>query len=110
MAKNEDMLKKVRAGNFVENNGTVLLAINLLRTQYIELKSVWRVCSEKMCEQEFLDCVHFLSREGYIELQLIGTENAVKLAHHNYRELEAIVIPKGVRLLGGHIHDEMVDV
>lgn len=108
MGKNEELLKKLRAGNFVENNGKVLQDINILRHDYIALKSVWQVNRAVMSEQQFLDCIHFLSREGYIELQLMGTERVVKLAHHDYKTLEAIVTGKGIRLLGGELSDRMV--
>lgn len=109
MARNEDLLKKMRAGNFVENNGKVLRAINLLRHEYIKLKSVQNVLTD-LDEQEFLDSVNFLQQEGYIELRRLESKLVTKLADASYKELEAIVSGKGIRLLGGGVEDPMVDV
>jgi hypothetical protein len=106
----EEMLKKLRAGDFIENNGTVIRAVNLLRHQYIELKSVYRAITNEMTEQAFLDCINYLSQEGYIILRAISDDKPAQLADYNYTLLEALVSSKGIRLLGGIIHDEMVDV
>lgn len=110
MAKNDEMLKKLRAGNFIENNGKVLRDINLLRHQFIELKSVRRVRVDELSEQEFLDCINYLSQEGYISLRDMASKTDTRLADADYTKLEALVTSKGIRLLGGIIHDEMVDV
>lgn len=110
MGRNDDMLKKLRAGNFVENNGKVMFAINLLRHKFIELKSVYRVRSDDISEQEFLDCINYLSQEGYITLRISGSREYVRLADADYKELEALVTSKGIQLLGGIIKDKMVDV
>jgi hypothetical protein len=63
-----------------------------------------------MTEQAFLDCINYLSQEGYIVLRLISHDKPAQLADHDYTELEALVSSKGIRLLGGVICDEMVDV
>lgn len=36
----EKQMQLIRAGNFKENNGSVMRTINMLRTQYHRLKSV----------------------------------------------------------------------
>ncbi len=107
---NEGLLRKLRAGNFIENNGMVLRDINLLRHQYVDLKSVRRVRADDLSEQEFLDCINFLSQEGYIGLREAHSKQETKLADAEYTALEAIVTGKGIRLLGGAIIDKMVDV
>jgi len=108
-AKKEEMLKKMRTGNFIENNGAVLRAINILRQNYIALKSV-RNALRDVTEQEFLDSVNFLFKAGYIELQHIGTETPARLSGTDYKLLEATLSEKGIRLSGGEIQDKLVDV
>jgi hypothetical protein len=105
----EELLRKMRVGNFVENNGKVLRTINLLRHKYIKLKSVENALTE-LCEQEFLDCVNFLSREGYIGLRNFESKKESLLSDSDYESLEAVVLGKGIRLLGGEIFDKMVEV
>ena len=36
----ETLNKRISAGNFVENNGSVLRTVNLLKTKYNKLKSI----------------------------------------------------------------------
>ena len=76
--------RQLRAGNFTMNNGRVLSTINLLREKYNALRSVEKAVSYEGIErQEFVDSVNFL---------------------------EAKVTGKGIRLLGGGIADNMVDL
>ncbi|MFV0401691.1 MAG: type VI secretion protein [Oscillospiraceae bacterium] len=110
MAQKDDMLKKIRAGNFIENNGKVLRSINILRHQFIGLKDVFLVLVDELGEQEFLDCVNYLSQEGYINLRRVDSKALALLADTVYTDLEALVTSKGIKLLGGVTHDEMVDV
>lgn len=109
MPNNNELLKKMRAGNFVENNGKVIRAINILRHEYTKLKSVRNVLND-LDEQEYLDCVNFLQQEGYIALRDLETKADTRLADARYSCLEAIVTGKGIRLLGGNINDDMVEV
>lgn len=107
-----DLKKQLRAENFVHNNGQVLLALNVLRHDYIKLISVQGVMDERgISEDEFQDSIHFLSREGYIEMREIGTKAHIpSLVDHSYKTLEALLTNKGIRLLAGGIQDNMVEV
>jgi len=103
--------RQLSAGNFVKNNGAVLRTINILRHSYNKLAGVQSVLAGNgISEGEFLDCIHFLSEEGYIDLRDIGSKFKVVLADSNYIVLEAKVTAKGVRLLAGGIDDNMVEV
>ena len=97
--------RQLRAGNFTMNNGRVLSTINLLREKYNALRSV-----EKAVSYEFVDSVNFLAEEGYIYLRDIKTREDASLADCDYQTLEAKVTGKGIRLLGGGISDNMVDL
>ena len=102
----EQEKRRLRAGAFMVNNGRVLMTINLLREKYNALRSV-----EKGIErQEFIDSVNFLHEEGYIYLRDMESREPANLADVEYQTLEAKVTGKGIRLLGGGITDEMVDL
>lgn len=109
MENRDEMLKKLRAGNHVENNGRVLNGINLLRHKYIHLKSVFRALGD-IVEQDFLVSVNFLQRAGYIHLRKIGGKVVANLTDENHSSLEGIVSGKGIRLLAGTIQDNAVEV
>ena len=103
--------RRFRAGAFMVNNGRVLLTINLLREKYNALRSVEKgLRNEGIERQEFIDSVNFLAEEGYIGLRSIENREAASLADSDYLTLEARVTGKGIRLLGGGISDNMVDL
>lgn len=103
--------RQLRAGNFMMNNGRVLSTINLLREKYNSLRSVEKaVRYEGIEKQEVIDSVNFLAEEGYIHLRDIRTHEDASLADFDYQVLEAKVTGKGIRLLGGGISDNMVDL
>ena len=102
----EQEKRRLRAGAFMVNNGRVLMTINLLREKYNALRSVEKgLKAEGIERQEFIDSVNFLHEEGYME-----SREPANLADVEYQTLEAKVTGKGIRLLGGGITDEMVDL
>lgn len=93
------------------NNGRVLATINLLREKYNPLRSVEKgVKAEGISKQEFLDSINFLSEEKYIHLREIDTRQDAGLADYEYLTLEAKITGKGIRLLGGGLSDNMIDL
>ena len=104
----EQEKRRLRAGAFMVNNGRVLMTINLLREKYNALRSVEKgLKAEGIERQEFIDSVNFLHEEGYIYLRDMESREP---ANVEYQTLEAKVTGKGIRLLGGGITDEMVDL
>lgn len=107
----EQEKRRLRAGAFMVNNGRVLMTINLLREKYNALRSVEKgLKAEGIERQEFIDSVNFLHEEGYIYLRDMESRELANLADVEYQTLEAKVTGKGIRLLGGGITDEMVDL
>lgn len=107
----EQEKRRLRAGAFMVNNGRVLMTINLLREKYNALRSVEKgLKAEGIERQEFIDSVNFLHEEGYIYLCDMESREPANLADVEYQTLEAKVTGKGIRLLGGGITDEMVDL
>lgn len=107
----EQEKRRLRAGAFMVNNGRVLMTINLLREKYNALRSVEKgLKAEGIERQEFIDSVNFLHEEGYIYLRDMESREPSNLADVEYQTLEAKVTGKGIRLLGGGITDEMVDL
>ena len=103
--------RQLRAGNFTMNNGRVLSTINLLREKYNALRSVEKAVSyEGIEKQEFVDSVNFLAEEGYIYLRDIKTREDASLADCDYQLSLIHISEPGIRLLGGGISDNMVDL
>mgnify|MGYP000473709152 CR=1 FL=1 len=65
--------------------------------------------AEGIERQEFIDSVNFLHEEGYIYLRDMEAGNRLIWPMWNIR-LEAKVTGRAIRLLGGGITDEMVDL
>ena len=107
----EQEKRRLRAGAFMVNNGRVLMTINLLREKYNAVRSVEKgLKAEGLERQEFIDSVNFLHEEGDIYLRDMESREPANLADVEYQTLEAKVTGKGIRLLGGGITDEMVDL
>ncbi len=106
---NTEMLRKMRAGKFIKNNGLVLRAINILRHKPEHLEDVRYALASKMSETEYLDCINFLSEAGYILVRNIETKAPASISDFDYIYLEAKVSEKGLRLLGGEFIDKMID-
>ena len=107
----EQEKRRLRAVAFLVNNGCVHMTINLLREMYYALRSVEKgLKAEGIERQEFIDSVNFLHEEGYIYLRDMESREPANLADVEYQTLEAKVTGKGIRLLGGGITDEMVDL
>lgn len=104
-------IQKLKAGNFVKNNGRVLRTINVLRYKYNKLSGMANVLEgDGIPEDEFLDSVNFLAMEGYVHLREISTKLESSIADTPYTKLEAKLTAKGVRLLAGGLEDNMVEV
>lgn len=108
MNNSVELLKKMRAHRFIENNGKVLRTINILRHKYEALNDI-RYALDDMEEGKFLDSINFLSEAGYIRLRCSASKQEAELADTAYEKLEAKVTEKGIRLLGGEIGDKLVD-
>lgn len=106
---NDELLKKMRASRFIENNGRVLRTINILRHQYEQLKDI-KFALEDLEEAKYLDCINFLCEAGYIKLRGISSKVSAALEDSDYTLLEAKLTEKGIRLLSGELADKMVDV
>lgn len=105
-------LDMINAEEFKINNGKVLRTINILRHTYNKLKTIYPLLkNDDVSENEFMDAVNFLHLEGYIEIRIIETKTKVDLADHDdYKDLEARLTGKGIRLLAGGIIDNMIEV
>lgn len=110
MTKSEDIIKKIRDGNFRENNGQILRTFNILPDKYIALKDI-KYAIPNMQENDFTKSLDFLQEEGYLRLRDIETRNEVLLADSDMLTLEAKLTGKGSRLLNGGIpSDNMVEI
>lgn len=104
------MQNKIRQRKFIENNGRVLRTINSLRYKYISLKDLSYGLEPSMSRDELMDCVNYLSLEGYIDTRHIRTKASVTIADAFFDELEAKLTGDGISLLSGTREDPNVEV
>lgn len=103
----EKQMQLIRAGNFKENNGSVMRTINMLRTQYHRLKSV-EYALPNITKGEISDSVNYLYEAGYIHLRDIVAKELTTLADSDFDDLEAKLTAKGISLLAGGINDPCI--
>lgn len=104
-----EYMQKIKARNFVKNNGQVLRTINILRVGYEKLSDVKYALAD-VSEHDFLSSVNYLFLSEYILLRKSKTKESADIADVPYEELEAKLSQKGIKLLDGTITDNSVEV
>lgn len=104
----ETLNKRISAGNFVENNGSVLRAVNILKTKFNRLKDIRYALNIDKFDIE--NSINYLHEAGYLHLRTIDGHIASSLADSNFEDMEAKLTARGIQLLAGVIEDECVEV
>ena len=105
----QEYMQKIRARNFVRNNGQVLRTINILHVGYEKLADVKYALGD-IPEHDFLSSINYLFLSEYILLRKIKSKEPADIADVPYDELEAKLSQKGIKLLDGTISDNSVEV
>ena len=107
----EAILRKASSAAFRNANGHVLRTINILREKYNKLETVQSVLEESGVDVgEFTDAVNYLTLEGYIRLRTVSSHEPADIADVSFRDCEAKVTGKGIKLLAGSVKDDLVEV
>jgi hypothetical protein len=106
----DEVLKRIRAEGFFENNGEVMRALNIEYIKYHPLKLVCKALLNGcgMSEMDFLKSVNYLQMKGYILIRNIKTKEETEIADAEYAELEAKLSDDGVDVSSGIIMDKAV--
>ena len=105
----ETLNRRISAGNFVENNGSVLRTVNLLKTKYNKLKSI-QYALNNIDRNEISNSINYLYEAGYLHLRHTESKQPSSLADDDFDTLEGKLTAKGIQLLAGVIQDECVEV
>ncbi len=105
----ETLNRRISAGNFVENNGSVLRTVNLLKTKYNKLKSI-QYALNNIDRNEISNSINYLYEAGYLHLRHTESKQPSSLADDDFDVLEGKLTAKGIQLLAGVIQDECVEV
>lgn len=100
--------KRISAGNFVENNGSVLRAVNILKTKFNRLKDIKYALNIEKNDIE--NSINYLYEAGYLHLRTIDSHADTSLADNDFDDIEAKLTAKGIQLLAGVIEDDCVEV
>ena len=111
MDVNEEKLKaQARKNGFRRNNGAVIRAVNIIRTDYVQLDTVLAALQPKIGRADVADSINYLTEAEYIKLRVIGTDRHSTLADNDFDELEAKLSAKGIQLVNGVIADPCIDL
>lgn len=100
--------KRISAGNFVENNGSVLRAVNILKTKFNRLKDIKYALN--IDKNDIENSINYLFEAGYLHLRTVEGHTETSLADTDFDDIEAKLTAKGIQLLAGVIKDECVEV
>ena len=104
----EALNRRISAGNFVENNGSVLRTVNILKTKFNRLKDIKYALNIEKNDIE--NSVNYLYEAGYLHLRNTESKRPSNLADTDFDELEGKLTAKGIQLLAGVIQDECVEI
>ena len=100
--------KRISVGNFVENNGSVLRVVNILKTKFNRLKDIKYALNIEKNDIE--NSVNYLHEAGYLHLRNSENKQPSSLADDDFDALEGKLTAKGIQLLAGVISDECVEI
>ncbi len=104
----ETLNRRISAGNFVENNGSVLRAVNILKTRFNRLKDIKYALN--IDKNDIENSINYLHEAGYLHLRNIESKQSSGLADDDFNMLEGKLTAKGIQLLAGVIEDECVEI
>ena len=104
----ETLNRRISAGNFVENNGSVLRAVNILKTKFNRLKDIKYALN--IDKNDIENSVNYLHEAGYLHLRNSENRQPSSLSDDDFDVLEGKLTAKGIQLLAGVIQDECVEV
>lgn len=104
----ETLNRRISAGNFVENNGSVLRTVNILKTKFNRLKDIRYALNIEKTDIE--NSINYLYEAGYLHLRNTESKQSSSLADTDFDELEGKLTARGIQLLAGVIQDECVEV
>lgn len=104
----ETLNRRISAGNFVENNGSVLRAVNILKTKFNRLKDIKYALNIEKNDIE--NSINYLHEAGYLHLRNSENRQPSSLSDDDFDVLEGKLTAKGIQLLAGVIQDECVEV
>ena len=101
--------ENIKRARFVKNNGRILRAINMLRTQFVSLSDLYLGISSDVRENEYTDSINYLTEIEFIKIRHKATKAETSLADDMLSDLEAKLTAKGIKFLAGKINDECVE-
>lgn len=104
----ETLSKRISAGNFAENNGSVLRTANILKTKFNRLKDIKYALNIEKNDIE--SSINYLYEAGCLHLRHIESKQPSSLADDDFDALESKLTAKGIQLLAGAIQDECVEI
>ncbi|MDE5620658.1 MAG: type VI secretion protein [Ruminococcus sp.] len=104
----ETLNRRISAGNFVKNNGSVLRAVNILKTKFNRLKDIKYALNIEKNDVE--NSINYLHEAGYLHLRNSENRQPSSLSDDDFDALEGKLTARGIQLLAGVIQDECVEV
>jgi len=104
-----NLLNKMRQERFFINNRTVLQSVNVLREKYVSLNDLSLALFPEIGENEFRDCVNYLTEGEYIQSRDKSSKESATLADIAIDKLESKLTYEGIQLLSGKRKDACID-
>ena len=106
----ENVRRKIEAGNFAENNGRIIRAINVLAGKWVCLDTVKRALEDTIPAGELEKSMLFLLKAGYLQLRKKSCRQKAEWEDSIQEELEVTLTHNGMKLAMYYITDEAIRV
>lgn len=106
---NEELQRRIKAGEFAENTGKVLRTINILIGKDIKLSSL-QYALRDLTAADLAKSLYYLQDAGYLHARNVYSKEGADIASADYDDTEVRLTAKGMQLLMGYSSDPAVKV
>lgn len=107
-----DMLKKVRAGELAANNGTIIRTLGMLGLdyQYLRLRVLQTALADSMGRAAMCSAINYLADSGYILVRTVDEHAPASVSDADPELLEIKLSPAGTRIQRGVEKDPLIEL
>ena len=110
--KEQDLVRKVQAGELASNNGTVIRTLAVVGSdyKYLKLRSLLLALAGSMERGALCRSVNYLADSGYLAVRSIEDKAPASVSDTELEDLEVKLTPRGLQLQRCVIKDPLVDM
>ena len=108
----QELLRKVQAGELASNNGTVIRTLAAVGSdyKYLELRSLLLALAGTLDRAALCSSVNYLADSGYLSVRSTEDKVPASVSDTELEDLEVKLTPRGMQLQRCVVKDPLVDM